>query len=100
MNNGLVADEAAANDDASEQLISHNVNAKNNSERRNDESSANLRTSLDQLIYAASIMNPKQFELPREMNIYPKFPGDDKGKNFRFFFLLLVLRFVDSEMMK
>lgn len=95
MNNGLVADEAAANDDASEQPISDN----NNSERRNNESSANLRTSLDQLIYAASIMNPKQFELPREMNIYPKFPGDDKG-NFSGFFLLLVLRFVDSGMTK
>lgn len=37
-------------------------------------------TPLDELIKAASILNPKQFELPREMNIYPQFPGNDKSK--------------------
>lgn len=36
-------------------------------------------TPLDELIKAASILNPKQFELPREMNIYPQFPGNDKS---------------------
>lgn len=87
MNNGIVAD-----DDATEEILSHNENAKNNGERQNDESSTNLRTSLDQLIYAASIMNPKQFELPREMNIYPKFPGDDKGNLVFFFFSRSAIR--------
>lgn len=39
-------------------------------------------TPLDELIKAASVLNPKQFELPREMNIYPQFPGNDKSKLF------------------
>lgn len=34
-----------------------------------------------QLIRAATIMNPKVFELPREFNIYPQFPGEDKRKS-------------------
>lgn len=37
-------------------------------------------TSLDELIRAASIMNPRQFELPREMEIYDQFPGTDKSE--------------------
>lgn len=39
-------------------------------------------TPLDELIRAASIMNPRQFELPREMEIYDQFPGTDKSKFF------------------
>lgn len=39
-------------------------------------------TALDELIKAASILNPRQFELPREMNIYPQFPGNDKSEFF------------------
>lgn len=39
-----------------------------------------LRTPWDELIRAASIMNPRQFQLPREMSVFVKFPGDDKGK--------------------
>lgn len=35
-------------------------------------------TPLDELIKAASILNPRQFELPREMNIYCQFPGGEK----------------------
>lgn len=31
------------------------------------------------LVKAAKIMNPKQFELPREMRIPCIFPGTDKG---------------------
>lgn len=42
-------------------------------------------TPMDELIKAASILNPRQFELPREMSIYCQFPGTDKiepcGKN-------------------
>lgn len=36
-------------------------------------------TPLDELIKAASILNPKQFELPRELEIHSQFPGNDKG---------------------
>uniref|UniRef100_A0A182JH80 PHD finger protein 12 n=1 Tax=Anopheles atroparvus TaxID=41427 RepID=A0A182JH80_ANOAO len=41
-------------------------------------------TPLDQLIQAAKMLNPKQFELPTEMETYFPFPGTDKvdnGKN-------------------
>lgn len=37
-------------------------------------------TPLDELIKAASILNPRQFELPRELEIHTQFPGNDKGK--------------------
>lgn len=37
-------------------------------------------TPLDELIKAASLMNPRQFELPREMSFYFNFPGTDKSK--------------------
>lgn len=37
-------------------------------------------TPLDELIRAAAILNPRQFELPRELSIFVKFPGDDKGR--------------------
>lgn len=35
---------------------------------------------MDELIRAAIIMNPKVFELPRELNIYSQFPGEDRCK--------------------
>lgn len=35
---------------------------------------------MEELIKAATIMNPKVFELPREFNIYSQFPGEDKRK--------------------
>lgn len=47
--------------------------------QNSEDESVNLRTPLDELIRAASIMNPRQFELPRELNIFPQFPGDEKG---------------------
>lgn len=49
-----------------------------------EEEVVNMRTPLDELIRAASIMNPRQFEIPRELNIYPQFPGDERSeyKNF------------------
>lgn len=37
-------------------------------------------TPMDQLIRAASLMNPTQFDLPREMCIYQQFPGDERSK--------------------
>lgn len=45
----------------------------------NDDEEVNVKTPLDELIRAASILNPRQFKLPRELNIFPQFPGDDKG---------------------
>lgn len=47
--------------------------------QNSEDESIDLRTPLDELIRAASIMNPRQFELPREFNIFPQFPGDEKG---------------------
>ncbi|XP_004524939.1 PHD finger protein 12 [Ceratitis capitata] len=40
-------------------------------------------TPLDELIKAASILNPKQFELPRELEIHSQFPGNDKVEPIR-----------------
>jgi hypothetical protein len=34
---------------------------------------------MDVLVKAASALNPKQFELPREMGMSIPFPGTDKG---------------------
>ncbi|KAJ6635399.1 PHD finger protein 12 [Pseudolycoriella hygida] len=36
------------------------------------------KSPFDELIKAAAILNPRQFELPRNMNIYVQFPGDDR----------------------
>lgn len=44
-----------------------------------NEEEVNVKTPLDELIRAASILNPRQFKLPRELNIFPQFPGDEKG---------------------
>jgi PHD finger protein 12 MRG binding domain/PHD-finger len=33
---------------------------------------------MEELIKAAKLMNPRQFELPREMSIYVQFPGTEK----------------------
>uniref|UniRef100_A0A1B0CXB5 PHD finger protein 12 n=1 Tax=Lutzomyia longipalpis TaxID=7200 RepID=A0A1B0CXB5_LUTLO len=35
-------------------------------------------TPMEELVRAASILNPRQFELPREMEMHHQFPGDDK----------------------
>lgn len=45
-----------------------------------DEEVVDMRTPLEELIRAASILNPRQFELPRELNIFPQFPGDEKSE--------------------
>ena len=34
---------------------------------------------LHELIKAASTLNPKQFELPKELELHTQFPGNDKG---------------------
>lgn len=44
-----------------------------------DETTTDFKSPFDELIRAASILNPRQFELPRELTIYPQFPGDEKG---------------------
>lgn len=44
-----------------------------------EKTAACVRSSLEELVRAASLLNPKQFELPREMTIFPKFPGDEKS---------------------
>lgn len=38
------------------------------------------KSPFDELIKAAAILNPRQFELPRNMNIFVQFPGGDKSK--------------------
>lgn len=38
------------------------------------------KTPFDELIKAAAILNPRQFELPRNMSIFVQFPGGDKSK--------------------
>jgi hypothetical protein len=48
---------------------------------RKDESSSLPTNPMDVLVKAASAMNPKQFELPREMGMSIPFPGTDKGKS-------------------
>lgn len=41
-----------------------------------------IKSPFDELIKAAAILNPRQFELPRNMNIFVQFPGGDKSKLF------------------
>lgn len=41
---------------------------------------AKILTPFEELVRAATIMNPKVFELPREMSIFSQFPGEDKSK--------------------
>jgi hypothetical protein len=40
---------------------------------------------MEALVKAARIMNPRQFELPREMKIPCLFPGTEKGKPFKIY---------------
>lgn len=51
-----------------------------NGDAIDEDVAVNLKTPLDELIRAASILNPRQFELPRELAIFPQFPGDEKGE--------------------
>lgn len=44
-----------------------------------EEETTNFKSPFEKLIRAASILNPRQFELPRELAIFPQFPGDEKG---------------------
>lgn len=45
-----------------------------------DESTVKAVQGLNELIRAASILNPKQFELPRELNMFVQFPGSDRSE--------------------
>lgn len=38
------------------------------------------KSPFDELIKAAAILNPRQFELPRNMSIFVQFPGGDKSE--------------------
>lgn len=49
-------------------------------EQNGNEEVVTLKSPLDELIRAATILNPRQFELPRELAIFPQFPGDEKSK--------------------
>ncbi|XP_069683986.1 PHD finger protein 12 [Periplaneta americana] len=49
-----------------------------NEKRSRKDESAPFTNPLDVLVKAASAMNPKQFELPREMGMSIPFPGTDK----------------------
>lgn len=42
---------------------------------------AKPKTPFEELIQAATIMNPCVFELPRDMHIFSQFPGEDKSKS-------------------
>lgn len=50
-------------------------------------------TALEELVRVASLMNPRQFELPREMNIYVQFPGVDKSTILYSYFLVYTFFF-------
>lgn len=41
-----------------------------------------VKSPFDELIKAAAVLNPRQFELPRNMSIFVQFPGGDKSKCF------------------
>ncbi|XP_063696723.1 PHD finger protein 12 [Culicoides brevitarsis] len=47
-------------------------------EAKIEEPEIKLSSPLEELIKAATIMNPRVFELPREMEIFSQFPGEDK----------------------
>lgn len=44
------------------------------------EEEVKITTPMDELIKAATIMNPRVFELPRELEIFSQFPGEDKSE--------------------
>lgn len=46
--------------------------------RSKEQEDSSQLTPFDQLIRAARILNPRQFELPREMNVHFPFPGTEK----------------------
>lgn len=56
------------------------MNSENQVQTENEEEEIDLKSPLDELIKAATILNPRQFELPRELAIFPQFPGDEKSK--------------------
>lgn len=89
LNEGKAAsdgDKSTENVDISESISVESVQV--NDDRQSDDNISiddeydNVKNAFDVLIEAASILNPRQFELPRQMNIFPQFPGDEKS-NFR-----------------
>lgn len=50
-------------------------------EVKGTEDESKVSTPLEELIKAATIMNPRVFELPRELEIFSQFPGEDKSES-------------------
>lgn len=76
-------DAEMANDNDEMQTNADNCEIINENEadqsETNDEKTTDFKSPFEELIRAASILNPRQFELPRELLICPQFPGDEKG---------------------
>lgn len=56
-------------------------------ESKENEPEVKISTPMDELLKAAIIMNPRVFELPREMEIFSQFPGEDKSSFLPIFLL-------------
>lgn len=77
----LDTSEIAHDDDPT--ITIDDVDQMNESEAEDaDEETTDFKSPFEELIRAASILNPRQFELPRELAIFPQFPGDEKGLYF------------------
>ncbi|CAD6216420.1 GSCOCG00004578001-RA-CDS [Cotesia congregata] len=53
-------------------------NKNNNNNNNNNNNSSNKKSPLEVLALAASLVNPREFELPRELRLPITFPGTDK----------------------
>lgn len=76
------SDIATANAGISENIADENIQDSDpeiDEGKTNDDEYHSIKNPFDVLIEAASILNPRQFELPRQMNIFPQFPGDEKS---------------------
>lgn len=77
------ANDEIANDNDQTITINDDEEQMNGSEAADtDEETTDFKSPFERLIRAASILNPRQFELPRELTIFPQFPGDEKGEGF------------------
>lgn len=69
-----------ANDNDPQTIANNDDDKMDESEEADaDEETTDFKSPFEKLIRAASILNPRQFELPRELAIFPQFPGDEKG---------------------
>ncbi|XP_008555737.1 PHD finger protein 12 [Microplitis demolitor] len=56
----------------------NNNNINNNNNNNSNNNSSNKKSPLEVLALAASLVNPREFELPRELRLPITFPGTDK----------------------